>query len=166
MFCICKTWKRMRQWIFLWQKIVILLENTVSNNMVKGTFWKIFKKIITFQVMEITKIFWGFGQISSFLLLKLLYLANMFQCSATCNKIPRFSTSKYSQIWFNPLVTDCHFWCNIWKLKKSTGIRVWVPGISARSSKFFDSFQHSHLWITLCQTSVIGRVPDQHWYVS
>ncbi len=78
----------------------------------QGNFLEIFKKIITFQVMETTKIFSGFGQISSFLL-KLLYLANRFHCSATCNKIPRFSTSKYSQIWFNPLVADCHFWCNI-----------------------------------------------------
>jgi hypothetical protein len=33
----------------LWLKFVILLENTVPNNMVKGTFWKKFKKIITFQ---------------------------------------------------------------------------------------------------------------------
>jgi len=48
--------------------------------MVKGNFRKKFKKVVTLQGKnyEIVKLFEKFGQIYSFLLLKLPYLANRF----------------------------------------------------------------------------------------
>ncbi len=63
--------------------------------MVKGTFWKISKRLSHFkeESYEITQIFEEFGQISSFLLLKLPnYLSNNFELH---NRIPRFSTSLF-----------------------------------------------------------------------
>jgi hypothetical protein len=62
--------------------------------MVKGNFRKKFKKVVTLQGKnyEIVKLFEKFGQIYSFLLLKLPYLANRF---AKCNRVPRVSISLF-----------------------------------------------------------------------
>jgi hypothetical protein len=57
-----------------------LLKKEVPSNMLKGTLWKIFEKSPYFwkENYEIMKIFGGFGQIFSFLLLKLSYLVIRF----------------------------------------------------------------------------------------
>jgi hypothetical protein len=57
-----------------------LIEKEVPSNMLKGTLWKIFEKSPYFgkEKYEIMMIFGGFGQIFSFLLLKLSYLVIRF----------------------------------------------------------------------------------------
>ncbi len=66
MFGICKAWKRMRQWIFLWLNFVILLENTVPNNMVKGTFWKFSRKSSHFKLWKPPRFFQDLGRFLAF----------------------------------------------------------------------------------------------------
>jgi hypothetical protein len=62
---------------FFGQKFAIWLKKNVPSNMIKGS--KIPKKLHSHEKsFEITKIFGGFGRISSFLLLKSPYLANRF----------------------------------------------------------------------------------------
>jgi hypothetical protein len=57
-----------------------LLKKEVPNNMLEGTLWKFFEKSPYFgkENYEIMKIFGGFGQIFSFLLLKLSYVVIRF----------------------------------------------------------------------------------------
>jgi hypothetical protein len=57
-----------------------LLKNEVPSNMLKQTLWNFFEKspYSGKENYEIIKIFGGFGQILSFLLLKLLYLIVRF----------------------------------------------------------------------------------------
>jgi len=57
-----------------------LLKREVPSNMLKGTLWKISQKSPYFgkENYEIMKIFGGFGQIFSFLLLKFSYLVIRF----------------------------------------------------------------------------------------
>jgi hypothetical protein len=74
---------------------------------------------------EIIKILGGFGQIFSFLLLKLPYLAKLV-LEVQHDVIGFLDSLRLylfcSQIWLNPLVADCHFWSNmeIYYIKKSS----------------------------------------------
>jgi hypothetical protein len=67
--------------IFWWQKNHHFAKKEVPSHIVNGTFWKNFQKnchILREKVYEIAKIFGGFGQICSFLLLKSSYQTNKF----------------------------------------------------------------------------------------
>lgn len=126
-----KTHTLSHKWLFLWLKFVILLQKKVPSNMVKGTFEKVFKKLCQIsrkKMMKQSRFLEELGRfIAFFFWNRHIKLIGSNGRSPTCNRIPKFCTSLFVlyrfgimgfvQIWLNPLVPDCCFWCNMRNLK-------------------------------------------------
>ncbi len=94
-------------------------------------FWKVFKKLCQIsrkKMMKQSRFLEELGRfIAFFFWNRHIKLIGSNGRSPTCNRIPKFCTSLFVlyrfgimgfvQIWLNPLVPDCCFWCNMRNLK-------------------------------------------------